>query len=111
MYKGAIKIKYCCALDGIDNLDFSHIAMAVEAIRTPRALYRHLLRQISILPQECREYYKHYVRQVPINTSVQYILAPSFIVKYFRRTIVTQTKLIQREYSRSLHVRKRMQNG
>lgn len=73
MYKGAIKIKLLLRIRWNDNLDFSHIAMAVEAIRTPRALYRHLLRQISLLPQECREYYKHYVRQVPINTiCIQY---------------------------------------
>ena len=67
LHKDAIKIKLCCALDGINNLDCSRVAMAVEAIRTPRALYRQLLRQISLLPQECREYYKHYVRQVPIS--------------------------------------------
>ena len=59
-------IKIYCALDGVDYPDISRIGMAVEVTRTPRALYRHLLRQISLLPQECREYYKHYVRQVLI---------------------------------------------
>ena len=32
--------------------------------KTPVGLYRHLLKCISLLPSEARDYYKHKVKQV-----------------------------------------------
>lgn len=33
-------------------------------VQTPRALYRHLLRRLQVLPVAARDHYKHRIRQV-----------------------------------------------
>ena len=33
-------------------------------LRTPKQLYRFLLRQVAQLPEDTRDYYKHKIRQV-----------------------------------------------
>lgn len=36
---------------------------AASVTRTPRSLYRHLLRKLSPLPTEAQEHYKHRIKQ------------------------------------------------
>ena len=33
-------------------------------VSTPRALYRHLLRRVALLPTDAQEYYRHRIKQV-----------------------------------------------
>lgn len=40
----------------------SHILLASK-ITTPKALYKHLMRECAKLPLGAKEYYKHHVRQ------------------------------------------------
>ena len=37
---------------------------SAAVVRTPKALYRFLLREISVLPSDARSHYKHRIRQV-----------------------------------------------
>ena len=43
---------------------FRSIMAAAAGVQTPKALYRHLLRKLQVLPAGARDHYKHRIRQV-----------------------------------------------
>ena len=46
---------------------FRSIMAAAAGVQTPKALYRHLLRKLQVLPAGARDHYKHRIRQVGHN--------------------------------------------
>ena len=40
----------------------------MAAVRTPKQLYRFLLRRASLLPEDAQEYYKHRIRQARLGS-------------------------------------------
>lgn len=52
----------------IDNrVNIYAVIMSSKLVKTPLGLYKHLLRQLALLPEPVRPHYKHRIRQVPLH--------------------------------------------
>ena len=89
---------------GVHYLEFYRMAAVVA--KTPKSLYRHLLRRLSPLPAEAQEHYKHRIKQVPTKLQSFFIPPPgdmassTFHSHILRSSTATQTSQMQRESSR-----------